>query len=79
MSGDDWGQFMSFAMLLLYVLVLYVIVGVCVGLSFVIFGVTRVLSPPMSATLGARIFILPAATALWPYVLSRWLSSGRLS
>jgi hypothetical protein len=54
-------------------LVLYVAVGLMVGLAFVVYGVTRVQSA--TVTVGARILLLPGATALWPFVLRRWLSS----
>jgi hypothetical protein len=54
-------------------LVLYVAVGLVIGLAFVIFGVTRV--QPAPVTVGARILLLPGATALWPLVLRRWLKS----
>ena len=66
-------------MILLYGLALYALLGAVTAVAFVIFGVTRVLSPPMPATPGARILILPGAVALWPYVLCRWLSSERAS
>ena len=56
-------------------LVLYVTAGLVAGLAFVIFGVTTVQSAPV--TVGARVLLLPAATALWPLVLSRWLKSRR--
>jgi hypothetical protein len=51
----------------------YVAAGLVAGLAFVIFGVTTVQSAPV--TVGARVLLLPAATALWPLVLSRWLKS----
>jgi hypothetical protein len=54
-------------------LVLYVAVGLVIGLAFVLFGVTRV--QPATVTVGARILLLPGATALWPFVLRRWLKS----
>ena len=57
------------------VLALYVAAGFITGLAFVVFGVTTVQSAPV--TVGARILLLPAATALWPLVLSRWLRSRR--
>jgi hypothetical protein len=53
----------------------YVTVGLVTGLAFVIFGVTTVQHAPV--TVGARILLLPGATALWPLVLSRWLQSRR--
>jgi hypothetical protein len=52
-------------------LVLYLLVGFLVGVAFVVFRVARVQSAPV--TVGARILLLPGATALWPLVLSRWL------
>jgi hypothetical protein len=54
-------------------LVVYVAVGLVIGLAFVLFGVTRV--QPATVTVGARILLLPGATALWPFVLRRWLKS----
>jgi len=54
---------------------LYVAAGLMTGMAFVTFGVTAVQSAPV--TVGARILLLPGATALWPLVLSRWLKSRR--
>jgi hypothetical protein len=56
-------------------LALYVAAGFVAGLAFVIFGVTTVQSAPV--TVGARILLLPGATALWPLVISRWFQSRR--
>jgi hypothetical protein len=55
---------------------LYVAVGLVIGAAFVIVGVTRVQNAP--ATAGARILFLPGAVALWPIVLSRWLTSRNI-
>ena len=52
---------------------LYVAAGLVTAIAFVTSGVTAVQSAPV--TVGARILLLPAATALWPLVLSRWLKS----
>jgi hypothetical protein len=54
---------------------LYVAAGLVAGVAFVVAGITKVQSAPV--TLGARILLLPGATALWPLVLSRWLKSPR--
>jgi hypothetical protein len=51
----------------------YVAAGLVAGLAFVMYGVTTVQSAPV--TVGARVLLIPAATALWPLVLSRWLKS----
>jgi hypothetical protein len=63
----------SAAATLFGVLAVYVGAGLAVGFAFVICGVRRV--QPAPATIGARILFLPAAIALWPIVLARWLES----
>jgi hypothetical protein len=63
--------------IILYVLLLYIVVGLCTGAGFVTAGVARVLPHPTTFTLGARILLLPGAAALWPYVLLRWLRARR--
>jgi hypothetical protein len=55
--------------------VIYVATGLVAGAAFVVFGVTGVQSAPV--TVGARILLLPAATALWPLVIARWLQSRK--
>jgi hypothetical protein len=56
----------------LYALALYAAAGVATALAFVSVGLAQVLHPPMPATLGARILLLPGAFALWPYIVIRW-------
>ena len=63
------------AMILLYGLALYALVGLITAVLFVISGLTQVLPHSATVTIGARILLLPGAAALWPYVLMRWLSS----
>jgi hypothetical protein len=57
---------------ILYGLALYAAAGAVTALAFVSFGISQVVHPPMPATLGARILLLPGAFALWPYILIRW-------
>jgi hypothetical protein len=57
------------------VLALYLAVGLVIGLAFVVRGVTRV--QPLPVTVGARILLLPAAAALWPFILVGWLKSPK--
>jgi hypothetical protein len=52
---------------------LYVATGLVTGIAFIVAGVTAVQAAPVS--LGARVLLLPGATALWPLVLARWLKS----
>jgi hypothetical protein len=53
----------------------YGVAGLMVGLAFVARGISAVQTAPV--TFGARVLLLPAAAALWPLVLSRWLQSRR--
>lgn len=64
------------ASLALYALALYAALGLCVGMAFVVAGITRALDVPASVTVPARLLILPGAVALWPIVLRRWLRAG---
>jgi hypothetical protein len=66
-------------MIFLAAVSLYALVGLVVGLAFVIFGVTAVLPHPVPVSVGARILLLPGAAAMWPYVLVRWRESTRVS
>ena len=63
-------------MILLAGIGLYALVGLVTAVAFVTKGVTQVLPHPTRVTIGARILLIPAAAALWPYVLYRWRSSG---
>jgi hypothetical protein len=56
---------------------LYALAGLLTALAFVTTGVTRVLPHPAPVSVGARILLIPAAAALWPYVLYRWRNAGR--
>jgi hypothetical protein len=64
------------AVIILWVFGLYVAVGLLIGLIFVVYGVTRVQAAPV--TIGARVLLLPGATALWPLVVRRWFISRPL-
>jgi hypothetical protein len=48
------------------------VIGAITAIAFVTFGISRVLPRPMPVSLGARILILPGASALWPWILIRW-------
>jgi hypothetical protein len=61
----------------IYGLAFYALVGLITAVAFVGLGVARVLAQPVNLTMGARLVLLPGAAALWPYVLFRWLRSGR--
>ena len=66
---------MTPGLIALYGFLLYVLAGLAVGVAFVAAGVTKVLPHAPTYTLGARLLLLPASAALWPYVLIRWLKA----
>src|SRR5689334_1947387 len=76
-GGAGSGQVDAVATFLFGLLAVYIALGCLVAIGFVAFGVTTVQAAPV--TVGARILLLPAATALWPIVLSRWFKSRRVS
>jgi hypothetical protein len=57
---------------ILMILLTYGAAGLIVAIAFVSYGVTRVLPTPVTATLGARLLLIPGAVVLWPFVLKRW-------
>lgn len=61
------------AVFLLSVVAVYIALGLIISIAFVAAGVTQV--QPAPVTIGARVLLLPGATALWPLVLLRWLRS----
>jgi len=63
---------MSVAGAILYAFVAYAVIGAITAIAFVTFGISRVLPRRMPVSLGARILILPGASALWPWILIRW-------
>ena len=66
---------MTVGWFLLYALGLYGVLGVVIGLAFVLSGVTRTLEHPAPVSAGARILLFPASAALWPLILRRWLKA----
>jgi hypothetical protein len=65
------------SMLFLVAIGLYALAGLVTALAFVTTGVAQVLPHPAPVTIGARVLLIPAAAALWPYVLYRWRNAGR--
>jgi hypothetical protein len=68
-------SFTAMASVILCGLALYAAAGIVTAIAFVLFGISHVLNPPIQATLGARILLLPGSFALWPYVLIRWFKA----
>jgi hypothetical protein len=67
---------MTSAALLASALAIYTAAGIGVATAFVIMGADRMLSVPVSFTVGTRLLLFPGAALLWPYVLRRWLKTA---
>jgi len=67
----------AIAQLLIDGLEAYAGVGAVTALAFLTVGISRVAPRPDAVTLGARLLLFPAAAALWPLILRRWLATGR--
>jgi hypothetical protein len=52
---------------------LYLGLGLVLALAWVAYGIGRRPPGDSGVSLGARCLVLPAAAALWPIILSRWL------
>jgi len=62
-------------MILLYAFALYLVIGLITAIAFVSVGLRQVLPHGTTASLAARLLFIPGTTALWPYVLSRWMQT----
>lgn len=56
---------------------IYVVVGVGVGLAFVLRGVDRVDEVASGSLVVFRLIIWPGSIGLWPVVLVKWLGAGK--
>jgi hypothetical protein len=57
-------------------LTLYAATGGVFAIAFVSRGVSRIDRQTAGAGLGFRLIILPGVTALWPFLLGRWIRTG---
>jgi hypothetical protein len=51
--------------------------GVVFAIVFLAWGVSRIDFHANGAGVGFRLMIFPGVAALWPFLLSRWVRSGR--
>ena len=63
----------SVAHVLVWVLAIYMALGVLFAVPFVFRGVNRVDPVARESTRGFRLIILPGVVALWPLLLRRWV------
>ena len=62
----------QFATGFVWALTVWVVVGLIVGVPFILRGVGRVDPLAAEGSVGFRLAILPGVVALWPLVLRRW-------
>lgn len=63
---------MSVVGFILYVIGVYLLVGLVVGLFFVLGGVRGVDPVAAAAPVRVRMLFLPGSVAVWPIVVWRW-------
>lgn len=55
----------------------YCLLGLVVGVPFVLRGVDRLDPAARGAPLGFRLLILPGSVALWPWLMRKWIQARR--
>jgi hypothetical protein len=65
---------MVFAQWVVNLAMVYAALGVAFAIAFVFYGVDRIDSAAKHARLMFRLLIFPGVAALWPLLLTRWLS-----
>jgi len=64
----------AIAILFVYALYAYTVLGVAFALAFVTVGVKRIDSQAIGSSVGFRVLIFPGSVAFWPLLLRRWVS-----
>ena len=65
------------AKLFIHLLMGYGAAGVIFATVFVVAGIERVDPVAAHAPVGFRLIVIPGVTALWPWLLVRWVKSAR--
>ena len=68
---------MNLAQIILFVVLVYALIGLAVALAFVCRGITRVDAAANGSSKAFRALILPGAAALWPMILREWRHVNR--
>jgi hypothetical protein len=64
---------MVVAEMILWAAALYAVLGLAVGVHFVLRGVQRVDAAAARASWSFRLVILPGSVALWPLIAALWI------
>jgi hypothetical protein len=68
---------MIVAQIVLYAVAAYLLIGLAIGVPFVLKGVDQVDEAARGTSLVFRLLILPGAIALWPLMAAKWLRAVR--
>lgn len=68
---------MFVAEIVLSVCLVYVLIGLAVGVPFVFRGVHRIDVATQGGSATFRLTILPGSIVLWPWVMRRWQQSTK--
>ena len=63
--------------ILLGIVGLYVMIGLVLGLAFVLRGINRVDEAAGDSAFIFRVVILPGCVGLWPIVLLKWINASK--
>jgi len=63
---------MTLITIALWLVAIYLIIGIGFGAWFVSAGVKQIDEAAASPTIGFRVLIFPGCVALWPVMLRRW-------
>lgn len=63
---------MLISQLILLIVAVYIAIGACIAVPFVLTGVSTVDHAARGAPWLFRVLILPGSIALWPVVLAKW-------
>jgi hypothetical protein len=66
---------MQFAELFVAVLAAYASAGAAFSVTFVLFGIHHVDPVAEHSPIGFRLIVIPGVAALWPLLLTRWLTA----
>ncbi len=64
----------AIAILFVYTLYIYTMLGVGFAFAFVTVGLKRIDSQAIGSSAGFRVLIFPGSVAFWPLLLRRWIT-----
>ena len=63
--------------IILVMVLVYLLLGVCFLIPFLVKGITKVDEDAHGSTIGFKIIIIPGVIVFWPLLLSKWMKGNR--